>query len=245
MGSCDEILQKFQEWNLNLVGFGFYTGGEIKNGDTWIRALKRARIMWDKAVSYGLKPNRINFGGGMASDLTIGHPADYCDVVNKAIEELFDKDTKFIAEPSRFICYPYFDVLVKVLGVQRETDEQGNIKRMTYVLSDGACGYLRRYQWDHWKKWNAVVYPKKPRESTEVYPARFVGPTLDVQDVIYETDFPLLEEGDCLLCPHNGNYTWEMCYALKGFRARIIYVEKEKEFSVRDYVDKLNEKLQG
>jgi len=65
---------------------------------------------------------------------------------------MFGKDVEFIAEPGRFISGPTIDILVAVLSANKEIGPNGQLLSMTYAISDGFFGYLKRLVWDPWRK---------------------------------------------------------------------------------------------
>ena len=159
-------------------------------------------------------------------------------------KEVFQEyQLSFISEPGRFFAHQSSTLVTSVCGLKRCKDEERTT--MNYYLNDGVYGSFNNLVFDHavikpplhqLEFTNAptngnpvtandlisyVASTLKPEaaEITKmpVFFSRFFGPTCDGFDVIMESDFPLLAEGECIVWSDMGAYTQAAASKFNGF----------------------------
>ena len=114
-GATDEVwpglLKEAKELNANLVGVSFHVGSNTITADVYIKALIKARQVFDKATELGYNLTILDIGGGFSS----GYLAPQIfenqgNSISKTLDQLFstsdprfaEDKLKIIAEPGRY-----------------------------------------------------------------------------------------------------------------------------------------------
>jgi ornithine decarboxylase len=97
------ILQKAAELKANVVGVSFHVGSWCTSSKAFIKTLELARSVFDTAKNLGFNFNLLDIGGGWPGfDTEELSFKDIAAPIQEAIDELFDKSVRVIAEPGRY-----------------------------------------------------------------------------------------------------------------------------------------------
>ena len=97
-----ELINMCSRLGLNLVGVSFHVGSMAKSANAFVDALGKARRAIDVAENYGgFKPRIIDIGGGFSSE-NIFDLGPIPSMINQALNDNFNSEFKFIAEPGRY-----------------------------------------------------------------------------------------------------------------------------------------------
>lgn len=213
-----ELLKVAKEMDIEVVGVSFHVGSGCEDAESFYRAIKDAREVFDFAELIGYKFNLLDIGGGYpgSEDAPVSF-GDMVTVINKSIDEYFPdgNGVRIIAEPGRFFVASAFTLCVNVISKREvKSKETGEISYMYYV-NDGVYGSFSNTVGDH-----AVVKgtPLKDMSHRPVTNCTIFGPTCDSFDKIIENiTMPELEIGDWLVFKDMGAYTICTASNFNGF----------------------------
>ncbi|MBW2309866.1 MAG: type III PLP-dependent enzyme [Deltaproteobacteria bacterium] len=203
-----ELLSRAEGKGIHPVGVTFHVGSQCQNPYNWNIAIDKAKLLWDKAESKGIRLTLLNIGGG--------YPINYTKVVTdidtierniaNLIGDRFPEDTAIHLEPGRAVIGDAGILVSSVIGKARRQDEDwlyidvgvfnglmeslGGI-RYTYIVEAGEGS----------EKWWTIA-----------------GPSCDSFDVIdrYVT-LPDPDIGALILILSSGAYTVSYASEFNGF----------------------------
>jgi ornithine decarboxylase len=187
------LLNMCSRLGLNLVGISFHVGSMAKNAHAFVEALSKAKKAVTLAEKYGFTPRIIDIGGGFSSD----HVFDLGPVpsmINQALNDNFNSEFKFIAEPGRYFAEHTATLVTPVIGV----------KNAGVTISESLYGAFNCILFDHATPEFFVF-----NSNSKLVPKTLFGSTCDGGDVIYKKCLipESVSVGDWLVWPRMGAYT--------------------------------------
>jgi len=172
-----EIIEIIMRMNMKLVGVSFHVGSNCLNPDSFFKAIKRAREVFDESNELGLSLNLLDIGGGIPGiEYNENKFEDYFNLINSALIKYFsDLNVKVIAEPGRYYATSVMQLALNVIGRKTFWEDETKIdelnkeievtanknlhenhelkrnKKFMYYLSDGSYGCLNRRINDDWE----------------------------------------------------------------------------------------------
>jgi ornithine decarboxylase len=194
------LLKKAKSLGLRPVGVSFHVGSQCTNVDNYMQALDVSSVIFNEAKKLGLKLDVLDIGGGFP----IRHFEDdkhltFKDIarhLRKKMRRLFDKETKFIAEPGRFFAGPAGTLVTKVIGRTFRNNKN------YYYLNDGIYADFSGIIFDHCR------YEFKTLRRGQKFLSTLAGPTCDSFDTIaLNVDLPELDVGSVVYVKNIGAYS--------------------------------------
>jgi len=202
-----EVVATAAKLGADLAGVTFHVGSQCRNPENWRVGIEKARMLFDAMAKAGLRPRRLDIGGGfpvrhakpIPSIEVIGH------VINEALRA-FPPEVEVIAEPGRYLVSDAGYFVCRVLG----TATRGG-KRWMHWDSGLFGGVLETT--------GGLKYRIRTERSGPDIPWHVAGPTCDSLDVVLR-DEPLpsdLQEGDFVYLRNAGAYTTAYASEFSGF----------------------------
>ncbi len=202
------FLIKAKKLGLKPAGVAFHVGSQCLDASNYIQALEVSAAIFNDARQNGIKLNILDIGGGFPikhfdKDNHIDFP-ELASKIKKELKRLFDKETRFIAEPGRFFAGPAGLLVTRVVGRTFRNNKN------YYYLDDGIYQDFSGIVFDHCKyQFNAIKRGHK-------YLSTLAGPTCDSFDTISQSEeLPELEVGDIVYIKNIGAYS--CASAVPGF----------------------------
>jgi len=213
------LLKKAHSLGLRPQGIAFHVGSQCTNVENYLHALDISSMIFDEAERIGLSLTMLDIGGGFPirhfdSD---SHPTfkDIAMQIRAKMKRLFPKETKFIAEPGRFLVGPAGILVTQVVGRTFRNNKN------YYYLNDGVYGDFSGIVFDHCR------YEFKTLRRGQKFLSTLAGPTCDSFDTIsLNEDLPELDVGNVVYVKNIGAYSSASAVpAFNGFSpAKILVV---------------------
>ncbi|MFC1511258.1 type III PLP-dependent enzyme [Candidatus Margulisiibacteriota bacterium] len=213
------LLNKARQLGLKPAGVAFHVGSQCINVENYLKALDITASIFHRAEDMGLELDTVDIGGGFPirhfdhdGHVTI---KDIAKHIRKKMRRLFDKKTKFIAEPGRFFAGPAGLLVTQVVGRTFRNNKN------YYYLNDGVYADFSGLIFDHCR------YEFKTLRRGQKFLSALAGPTCDSFDTIsLNEDLPELEVGNVVYVKNIGAYSCASAVpAFNGFSpARILMV---------------------
>ncbi|KAJ0179518.1 hypothetical protein K1T71_005230 [Dendrolimus kikuchii] len=199
------LLEAAADLGLKVVGVSFQVGSVCKSVDSYITALRQARVLFDHEAIAGRSMKIVDIGDGFLSDRSenIDHLSE---LINAALEDLFpDPDIQVIAEPGAYISDSAFTLYCSISNVRR-VKKNGRAVNMIYI-NDGIYGTMR-----YSVPWQKITKFKKSTEKDmgELEDAILWGPSCDSTDQIVmdsTIQLPRCMPLEWLIIENHGSYT--------------------------------------
>src|SRR3989338_5515790 len=214
------LLRKAKALGLHPEGISFHVGSQCANVENYLHALEIASGIFKEAKEGGLMLNTLDIGGGFP----IRHMDDdrhpifetMAGKIRVEMARLFDKKTKFIAEPGRFFVGPAGFLITQVIGRTFRNNKN------YYYLNDGLYADFSGIVFDHCK------YELKTLRRGQKFLSTVAGPTCDSFDTIsLSEELPELDVGSVVYAKNIGAYSSASAVpAFNGFTpAKILLVD--------------------
>ena len=186
--------------NIEIKGISFHVGSGGNDGKVYYKSIEIA-----KKLNRELKAKIIDIGGGF-----LPNEDDFAKKA-KYINDAYDKDFTFIAEPGRFFSSVSQDFFVKVIGKKPWLNNAWR-----YTIDDSLYGQFSCIPFDQAKPlWMRVSQDDIIRKKVK---GLLMGRTCDSVDVIARCEeMEELEVGDWLWFPQMGSYTNVTATEFNGF----------------------------
>ena len=194
------LLRKAKALGLSPQGVSFHVGSQCANVENYLHALEVSAGIFREAKEEGLTLSILDIGGGF--------PIRYSDQEKNSLFEsmarkiriemqrLFDKKTKFIAEPGRFLVGPAGILITQVIGRTFRNNKN------YYYLNDGLYADFSGIVFDHGK------YELKTLRRGQKFLSTVAGPTCDSFDTIsLSEELPELDVGSVVYAKNIGAYS--------------------------------------
>ncbi|KIX00407.1 uncharacterized protein Z518_10546 [Rhinocladiella mackenziei CBS 650.93] len=225
LDDAQELLRLAKKLELNLIGVSFHVGSGASDPNSFGKAVKDARIVFDQASELGLDLKMLDVGGGFVDETF----EMFAHNLNEALEEHFPPHIRIIGEPGRYYASNAFTLATNIIA-RREVaiDPQGGKGYMLY-LNDGVYGNFSNIIFDHQHPVPQVLSAASADEKLVEY--SIWGPTCDGIDVISDRYFlpGVLDIGDWLFFENMGAYTKCSATKFNGFTDdhEVIYISSE------------------
>lgn len=252
--ACRGLIDAAQAMGFQMAGISFHVGSGCRDADSFVKALKNARMLFDYAETVGYHFTLLDIGGGFpgTEDVDLKFE-EITSVVNQQLDTLFPEqhfpDLQVIAEPGRFYAASAFSLATNVIAKKKvsgdepekqlEDEKDGILDSVTpdssdtafmYYINDGLYGSFNCLFYDH-----AVVNPTvlKSRPSETMHRSSIWGPTCDGLDKIMGSVLlPELNVLDWIVWHDMGAYTIAAGCSFNGFNVtKIRYVISEKNLA--------------
>jgi ornithine decarboxylase len=217
-----EILQLAKQLHMDVCGVSFHVGSGCKDPSVYRTALGLcARVFEISRTTVDKKMHTVDIGGGFPGVDTDQVNFDaICDVLSLGIQELFDDDVRFIAEPGRYFVARSHTLVVSIINKKEHVDKETGEKTYVYYISDGIYGSCSGILFDYAK---LELLPFNERNE-KTFKSIVFGPTCDSLDIISkECQLPSLAIGESILIRNIGAYSTASATEFNGFTKPLVY----------------------
>jgi len=222
----DKIFNTAKSLELNVMGVSFHVGSNCGDVETYYKAIRDARLTFDKAKEYGFKCTMLDIGGGFPGDDS-GTTSSNCSItfeniakrIRESLEEFFNSeqfpDLNIIAEPGRYFASASHTLVLNIVSKKIDEDPDTGEMILTYYFPDGVYGSFNCINYDHAKP---VITPYNERDG-KTYKSIVFGPTCDSMDTITtKCQLPDLAIGEWVYVENFGAYTKAAASTFNGFQ---------------------------
>jgi len=214
------LLNVAKDLGLNVIGVSFHVGSGCYSVDSFVKALKDAKTVFDIAEKIGFNFTLLDIGGGFpgTDENSSCRFVDIAKAINETIEQLFPKNVNVIAEPGRYFASASHIMVCNIFSKRKNKVEPGSQEpEFIYYINDGLYGSFNCLFYDHAKidvKTITSSNEKKKKHLSTIF-----GPTCDALDKIADKIYlPELEIGDWIYVPNFGAYTVSAASEFNGFK---------------------------
>ncbi|KAI9834385.1 MAG: Ornithine decarboxylase [Sarea resinae] len=236
MDQAQELLELAKELGLNVVGVSFHVGSGASDPNSFVKAVRDARQVFDQAADVGFNMRTLDVGGGFCNE---GFEA-MASVLSQALDDYFPPHIRVIAEPGRYYVSSAFTLACSVIARRTVADQTTGASSYMLYMNDGVYGNFSSIMFDHQQPVprilkcgqrflhgrNASDFAAEPATAYSVW-----GPTCDGIDCIAAScTFPeVLDVGDWLYFEDMGAYTKCSATRFNGFPDShdVLYVSSE------------------
>ena len=208
----EKLLRFARSKNLNIVGVSFHVGSGGSKPESFLKAIKDSRDVFDLAKQFGYDCNILDIGGGFTHDLF----EDQAEYVNIGLEKYFSSDGNFtiISEPGRFYVSSAYLLATRVIGT-KVPEKSGQLNQA--YINEGVYGTLQNTISDHQIKVPKFLRKQNPSITGLRY--KIWGPTCDSYDRITDCEMQgTISPGDWLYFEDMGAYTIPCATPFNGIR---------------------------
>ncbi|WP_438856419.1 type III PLP-dependent enzyme [Agromyces sp. M3QZ16-3] len=220
---------------LTVRGFTFHVGSQTTSAAPWVRAIATTlRLMRALEARHGVRFELLDLGGGfpVAYDEPVPALAELARGIRPALAAV-PEHVRVVIEPGRFVAAPAMTLVTRVIGTNDRADGRW------HHLDEGLYGAYSNIPAEdvHALLFAAAELGVQPvgddaaeRAARRVLtrtrvPVTLAGPTCDSVDVVARhLPLPPLADGDLLVSPMMGAYTWATATDFNGI-ARTPVVE--------------------
>ncbi|KAG2176911.1 hypothetical protein INT43_007565 [Umbelopsis isabellina] len=193
-------------------------------------AVERARIVFDQAEDIGYKMNLLDVGGGfpavnMENEISFQEVAS---ILNKAVDEMFPKDIRVVAEPGRFYPSSAFTLCTQIIARRVTAPDSADDTNYMYYVNDGIFGSFPAILFGQLHPSLKAIQSKGKLlykwSGQKLYNSSIWGPSAAPEDVLQkDIKLPEMKIGDWLIWNHMGAYTTVLATEFNGHRKSKIY----------------------
>ncbi|KZE95666.1 Lysine/ornithine decarboxylase [Agromyces sp. NDB4Y10] len=224
---------------LRVRGFTFHVGSQTTSAEPWRRAIDATlRLMRTLEARHGIRFELLDLGGGfpVAYDEPVPSLGELARGIRSALAAV-PPHVRVVVEPGRFIAAPAMTLVTRVIGTSDRADGRW------HYLDEGLYGAYSNIPAEdvHALVFAAAelgVEPDRPvgaadalaarRPARRRVPVTLAGPTCDSVDVIARRlPLPPLADGDLLVSPMMGAYTWATATGFNGIAPTPVVVLPE------------------
>ncbi|KAE8411494.1 pyridoxal-dependent decarboxylase [Aspergillus pseudocaelatus] len=228
-GMTRALLNRAKELSLDVVGVSFHVGTGANDLNSFRKAIKEARIVFDQAETFGFTMRIVDVGGGF-QDINFGEIAS---TIRDSLADNFPSTTRFIAEPGRFYARSAYTLVCRVISRRRQVGEVCKDQPDMLYQNDGLYGNFMNCLMEK-EIFHPILIPDHGSlGDREDGPHRYTiwGPTCDGCDYVVR-DTTLRCEAkvrDWLMYKNMGAYTNATATRFNGFSSNILtlYVDSE------------------
>ena len=194
------LLRKARTLGLEPMGVSFHVGSQSTNVENYLQALEITAGIFKEARESNLPLKIVDIGGGFPIqhfDNEVGVNFERMALeIRRQMKELFDKHTRFIAEPGRFLVGPAGVLVTQVMGRTFRSNKN------YYYLNDGVYQDFSGMVFDHCR------YEFKTLRRGQKFLSALAGPTCDSFDTLsLNEEIPELYVGDVVYVKNIGAYS--------------------------------------
>ena len=225
LDTTEALLALAKDLGLNVTGVSFHVGSGASDPQSFDKAVRDARVVFDQAADIGYNLKTLDVGGGFSGDLfeSMAH------VLSRALDENFPSTVRIIGEPGRYYVASAFTLACNIIARRDFWDPATRETNYMLYLNDGVYGNFSSLIFDH-----QIASPRilsKRDASTRSTDYSLWGPSCDGIDRITETCtlHGLLDVGDWLYFEEMGAYTRCSATKFNGFTDQhdVLYVSSE------------------
>ena len=220
---------------LKVRGFTFHVGSQTTSAEPWKRAIAHTlELMRSLEERYGTRFEVLDLGGGfpVAYDEPVPALGEIARGIRSARAEAPDH-LEVVIEPGRFVSAPAMTLVTRVVGTSDRPDGRW------HYLDEGVYGAYSNIPAEdvHALLFAAAELGAQPvgddaieRATRRILtrtrvPVTLAGPTCDSVDVVArQLPLPPLGDGDLLVSPMMGAYTWATATGFNGIAPTPIVV---------------------
>jgi ornithine decarboxylase len=225
LDNTDKLLSMAKALDLNVVGVSFHVGSGASDPESFVKAVRDARNVFDHAAAKGFDLKLLDVGGGFED----GTFELFASVLKAALEEYIPPHIRIIGEPGRYYVANAFTLAANIIARRDVRDELTGEQAYMLYLNDGAYGNFSNIIFDHQHPTAQVLQSAAGIRKPTIY--SIWGPTCDGIDMITERcNLPdLLDVGDWLSFENMGAYTKCSATRFNGFtdNHEVIYTSSE------------------
>lgn len=220
-----DLLTLAKDLELNITGVSFHVGSGASDPQSFDKAVRDARVVFDQAADIGYNLKTLDVGGGFSGDLF----ESMANVLSKALDENFPSSVRIIGEPGRYYVASAFTLACNIIARRDLRDPATMQTKYMLYLNDGVYGNFSSLIFDH-QLASPRILSKRDRttRSTEY---SLWGPSCDGIDRVTEncTLHGVLDVGDWLYFEEMGAYTKCSATKFNGFTDKhdVLYVSSE------------------
>ena len=206
--------------NIKMTGFSFHVGSECQSPEQYEKAITLCNRAMKVSDVYKFNTETVDIGGGFL------HEEDKFIETAKVIrhaQTYFSKDTKWIAEPGRFLAAPTHTLYTTVIGKKPcwPPSKEFSDPKWRITIDESVYGAFSNIPFDHQ---NPIFETEEQSKGSKV-PTTIFGRTCDSGDTIGTHIYlPEVEVGAVLRVPNMGAYTTVTASEFNGFpKAERIY----------------------
>ena len=201
-----EIRAMLKASGIRHCGYSFHVGSMCTQPQQFSQAIQ---LCAQAAAEAREEPDIIDIGGGFLSNAILFEQAAK---EIRGAQGLFSHDTKWIAEPGRFMSSPVIHLEVLVTGVKRRMDSSG----WRYTIDESIYGAFSNIPFDAQTPHFQLL--ADDADSRPTVQATLFGRTCDSADCLVEDiTLPELRVGDRLRIEDMGAYTLVSASEFNGF----------------------------
>ena len=212
---------------LTVRGFTFHVGSQTTTPEPWRRAIAATlQLMRALEARHGIRFELLDLGGGfpVAYDEPVPPLAGLARGIRSALADV-PSHVRVVVEPGRFVAAPAMTLVTRVIGTNDRADGRW------HYLDEGLYGAYSNIPAEdvHALVFAAAELGVQPlgdepaeRATRRILtrtrvPVTLAGPTCDSVDVIARRlPLPPLADGDLLVSPMMGAYTWATATGFNG-----------------------------
>ncbi|KAI9814908.1 MAG: Ornithine decarboxylase [Thelocarpon impressellum] len=223
MEATQELLELAKELELNVAGVSFHVGSGATDPQVFVKAVRDARTVFDRAAALGFNIRTLDVGGGFCSDTF----ETMAGVLSEALEDYIPPHIRVIGEPGRYYVARAFTLACNVIARRNIEDAAAGETSYMIYLNDGMYGNFSCIMFDHQNPVPRVLrrgqrfLHGRDADSPAGYGTEYSiwGPTCDGIDCVSPrcTLPEVLEVGDWLYFDEMGAYTKCSATRFNGF----------------------------
>ena len=225
MDTTRDLLQLARDLGLNVVGVSFHVGSGASDPQSFVKAVRDSRLVFDQASEIGYDLKTLDVGGGFTGHLF----ESMADALSKALDDHFPSNIRIIGEPGRYYVSSAFTLACNIIARRDFVDPATRETNYMLYLNDGVYGNFNSLIFDH-----QVAFPRilsKQDAGTRSTEYSLWGPSCDGIDRITDscTLHGTLDVGDWLYFEDMGAYTRCCATRFNGFTNGhdVIYISSE------------------
>ena len=220
-----DLLTLAKDLELNVTGVSFHVGSGASDPQSFDKAVRDARFVFDQAADVGYNLKTLDVGGGFSGDLF----ESMADVLSTALDENFPSTVRIIGEPGRYYVASAFTLACNIIARRDLRDPATMETNYMLYLNDGVYGNFSSLIFDH-QIASPRILSKRDRSSRSTEYSLW-GPSCDGIDRVTETCtlHGLLNVGDWLYFEGMGAYTRCSATKFNGFTDKhdVLYISSE------------------
>ena len=222
-----ELLELAKNLDLNVVGVSFHVGSGASDPESFTKAVKDSRFVFDQAADIGYDLKTLDVGGGFIGESF----EEMAQALSEALDEHFPPGVRIIGEPGRYYVASAFTLACNVIARREIQDSATNALSYMLYLNDGAYGNFSSIIFDHQNPSAQILRKQGGNNNSRATEYSIWGPTCDGIDRISEFCIlrGLLDVGDWLYFEEMGAYTRCSATRFNGFsdHHQVVYVSSE------------------
>ena len=205
-----EIRATLKASGIKHCGYSFHVGSMCTKPRQFAQAID---LCAQASLNAKEEPEIIDIGGGFLSNAILFEQAAK-EITNS--QGRFSPNTKWIAEPGRFMAAPVAHLEVMVSGVKRRMDSSGNETGWRYTIDESIYGAFSNIPFDSQRPHFQLL--ADDADSRPTVQATLFGRTCDSADCLAEDiTLPELCVGDRIRVEQMGAYTLVSASEFNGF----------------------------